>query len=467
MGLTQVKTDGIAADAVTGAKVADDQIDSEHYIAASIDNEHLADNAVGLAEMAHGTDGNLITYDASGAPDHVATGSSGQVLTSNGAGTAPTFQDVAVVPKSFRNLMINGAMNVAQRATSETSGSGIQNFSTVDRWRITWGGLDAIVEAHQEQLTSSDTGPWALGFRNAWKLVNGSQGSGAGAADYIHPQYAIEAQDIASSGWVHTDPNSKITLSFWVKSSVAQTFYAYVRSMHGTSQSYPISYAVSANTWTKVTKTIPGHANVQIDNDNSAGLYLFFPTFFGTDRTDSGVSLNAWGAYSGSARTPDYTTSNSSWYNTNDATWHLTGVQVEVGDTATKFEHRQYGDELLRCQRYFYTITSIPGLTHATEDLGAAFAASGTEVQFPLNFPVFMRSTPAIEQRQGTEWFLIGQGNYGGNKFLSNNWIINNMAPNRGNLYTAPDANLSSYIGQMGTIQSKNTSARLGMVSEI
>jgi len=125
MALTQVKTAGIAADAVTGAKIADDQINSEHYVdgsidnahvaddqinsehyaAASIDHEHLADdavdadiladNSVGLAAMAHGTDGNLITYNASGEPAHVATGNDGQVLTSAGAGAAPTFEDIS------------------------------------------------------------------------------------------------------------------------------------------------------------------------------------------------------------------------------------------------------------------------------------------------------------------------------------------------------------------------------------
>ena len=117
MALTQVKTAGIAADAVTGAKVADDQIDSEHYIAASIDNEHLADNAVGLAEMAHGTDGNLITYDTNGAPAHVTTGSSGQVLTSNGAGAAPTFQAAAAGGATINNATANELVTVASTTT--------------------------------------------------------------------------------------------------------------------------------------------------------------------------------------------------------------------------------------------------------------------------------------------------------------------------------------------------------------
>ena len=100
-GVVQVAA--VAADAITGAEIADDAVDSEHYVAASIDNEHLADNAVGtdeiadnavtLAKMAGGTDGNIISYDASGDPVAIATGTDGQVLTSAGAGAPPAFED--------------------------------------------------------------------------------------------------------------------------------------------------------------------------------------------------------------------------------------------------------------------------------------------------------------------------------------------------------------------------------------
>jgi hypothetical protein len=90
-----VSTDKVVDDAITGAKIADDAIDSEHYVDGSIDPAHLADDAVTLAKMAGGTDGNLISYDTNGDVAAVATGDSGQILTSNGAGAAPTFQAAA------------------------------------------------------------------------------------------------------------------------------------------------------------------------------------------------------------------------------------------------------------------------------------------------------------------------------------------------------------------------------------
>ncbi len=282
-----------------------------------------------------------------------------------------------------RNLMINGAMNVAQRGTSDTTAT--QNFTTVDRWSVVWNGLEEQPSKYQEQLTSSDTGPWEKGFRNAWKLQNGNQTGGADANGYINPQYAVEAQDIASSGWVHTDPTSKITLSFWVKSSVAQTFYGYLYTADGTAQAYSFSYALSANTWTKVEKIIPGNANITINNDNGDGFRIYLPLFLGTDRTDSGNTLNTWAAYSSSSRTPDQTTT---WYTTNDATWHMTGMQLEVGSVATPFEHRSYADELMRCYRYFYGPMG--------EGLFGVGRTSNASTMWSVQFPTQMRNNPSL-----------------------------------------------------------------------
>ena len=87
-------------------------------------------------------------------------------------------------------------------------------------------------------------------------------------------QHRMEAQDIACSGWKHTSSSSYLTLSFWVKSSVAQTFYGQLRTIDGTSYHYPFSYALSADTWTKVEKTIPGNSNLTVNNDNGEGLRI-------------------------------------------------------------------------------------------------------------------------------------------------------------------------------------------------
>tara|TARA_R100000664_G_scaffold32699_1_gene48051 strand:- start:213 stop:1289 length:1077 start_codon:yes stop_codon:yes gene_type:complete len=263
-------------------------------------------------------------------------------LASDGTATAKITNNL-----SNRNLIINGAMQVAQRGTSSTT----SGMSTLDRWENAFSGQDEALTQAQHALTSSDTGPWEKGFRNSLHITNGNQTSGAGTSDNSYTTYGFEAQDIANSGWNYTSTSSYITLSFWIKSSVAQDFKGYLKTEDGTEKSYPFATgSLSADTWTKVTKTIPGHADLQFDNDTDKGLVLTLFQFIGTGSTGS-VTENAWANWSGSTQTADQT---STWWTTNNATWEITGVQLEVGDVATDFEHRSYGDELARCQRYYW-----------------------------------------------------------------------------------------------------------------
>ena len=249
---------------------------------------------------------------------------------------------------SHRNIVINGDMRIAQRGTSSTS----TGYQTVDRFKSIESGTDESPTYAQVDVASGTT-PYTLGFRKALRVTNGNQTGGAGGGDYIWIQTPLEAQDIANSGWNYTSSSSNITLSFWVKSSVAQDFKGYLRSNDGTNKAYAIATgSLSADTWTKITKTIPGHSDLQFDNDNGHGLEINFLPFLGTDRTDGSVAEDAWVTYSGSARTKDNT---STWYTTNDATFEITGVQLEVGPVSTPFEHRSYGDELMRCMRYYET----------------------------------------------------------------------------------------------------------------
>ena len=287
---------------------------------------------------------------------------------------------------SNRNIIINGAMQVAQRATSSTT----SGYGSLDRFAVSFAGTDEAVTHAQHALTASDTGPWAAGFRQSLHLTNGNQTSGAGSADTVRIYYGIEAQDLAQSGWDYTSSSSYVTLSFWVKSSVAQNFYGFFRSEDGTSRVYPFETgSLSADTWTKVTKVIPGSSSpaVQIDNDNGVGAYVFIMPFLGTDYTDSGVALNTWATYASGTRTPDYT---STWYTTDDSTFEITGVQLEVGSVATPFEHRTYADDLIKCQRYYFRFGGTQW-THVCMGI----MASATQVRATIQFPVTMRAVPS------------------------------------------------------------------------
>ena len=295
---------------------------------------------------------------------------------------------------SHRNIIINGAMTVAQRGQSSTS----SGYHTVDRFQVNNSATDEAPTQAQVDVASGTT-PYSLGFRKALKVTNGNQTSGAGASDFIRTLYYIEAQDLANSGWNYKSSSSYITLSFWVKASVAQTYYTNFRAFDGTQKMYYFSYTLSADTWTKVTHTIPGHADISFDNDNGQGMYIQWYQFRGTNNTGP-VTANQWHDLATSTFTPDQ---DSTWYTTNDATWEMTGVQLEVGDTATSFEHRSYGEELRRCYRYFQRLTSSDNY----QWVSLVSFYSGSEIHGFLKHFDTMRAVPTLSADTGANTFAV------------------------------------------------------------
>ena len=305
-----------------------------------------------------------------------------------------------ITNRSNRNLIINGAMQVAQRGTSTTT----HGYQTVDRFTTSVSGADEAPTQAQVDVASGTT-PYTLGFRKAFKMTNGNQTGGAGAADRVEIICKLEAQDIANSGWNYLSSSSYITLSYWVKSSVAQNFNLFLKTSDGTAKQYPMETgSLSADTWTKITKTIPGDSGLQIDNDNGEGLRIDFPIFYGTDLTNNSASLNTWANYNGAARTPDQT---STWYTTNDATFEITGVQLEVGSVATDFEHRSYGQELELCKRYFQVL--VDDGSSKSFGNGTCYSSSNMHLIVPLSPE--MRTTPTLDYTTGSNYYRMFRDN--------------------------------------------------------
>ena len=314
------------------------------------------------------TVGEIIAKDAAGAIGVTSIVTTNATITTAKVGAAVTISESGIEASGIgitcaninggqisgrRNIIINGAMLVAQRGTSAAS----DGYGSLDRFSANLAGNDEIPTQSQADVASG-TSPYAEGFRKCFRMTNGNQTGGADAADRVCILYTVEAQDLANSGWNYTSTSSFITISFWVKSSVAQNFYVLLRSRDGTERGYVFETgSLTADTWTKITKTVPGASNIQIDNNNGDGLQIEWQLFRGTDKTGS-VTLNQWATFDGSARVPDMT---STWYTTNDATFEITGVQLEVGPQATSFEHHSFADELRLCQRYFQRVNG--GLT--------------------------------------------------------------------------------------------------------
>ena len=282
-----------------------------------------------------------------------------------------------------RNIIINGDFRIAQRATSATA----EGYQTVDRFTYDAGGEDETITQAQVDVASGTT-PYTLGFRKAWKLTNGNQTGGAGASDYVQPQYRFEAQDIANSGWNYTSSSSFITLSFWVKSSVAGDYTLNFETQDGTAYRYLMEYTLSADTWTKVTKTISGNSNLTFNNDNGHGATIMLYPYLGSTYVQADQENNWYASSNGKYGT----TSTTSWWTTNDATWEITGIQLEAGSQATPFEHRSFGEELSLCQRYYQRWKGYSD--HNGVGAGRGNGTSGVFVS--VNLIQCLRATPSV-----------------------------------------------------------------------
>jgi len=232
--------------------------------------------------------------------ENTSTTNGGVSIDNDGHVTVDGQQLPTAGPLSNRNLIINGAMQVAQRGTASTS-SGI---NSVDRW---YGIFDqGAVTQSQEAIDLADQPFTEDGLRNYFRLTNNTASTAAAA--FRGFTQIIEAQNAATSGWNYTSSSSFITLSFWVRASVSQKFYGQLLTMDGTVQNYVFSFTPAANTWTKVVKTIPGNSNSQINLDNGEGIRVRIMPYWGTNFTDSGVAEDTWFAWTSGTRVPDMAT---------------------------------------------------------------------------------------------------------------------------------------------------------------
>jgi len=285
-------------------------------------------------------------------------------------------------PLSNRNLIINGDFQVAQRATSATSNS----YATVDRWKSTFSQTAGT----QSQLAFTSGDPYDEGFRYAYRLQVTSTSNNTSA--YVQMQSHLEAQEIARSGWKYKDSNRSLSCSFWVRSSLAGTYNVQYRADDVGSFFFNRAFTVAADTWTKVTHTIPGHASLVFDNNANSGLVIVIVAHYGTQHTGGSVSNNTWFSLSGGSYFPDYA---QNWGNTANATFDVTGVQLEVGSKATPFEHRSYADMLAKCQRYYYLHVFVEG--SSTKSIANAAAYHSSTAFGVDHFPVTMRTVPTLE----------------------------------------------------------------------
>ena len=306
---------------------------------------------------------------------HASSASNNIVLDSSGNAT---FAGTAVPSSSFlRNRIINGDMRIDQR----NAGASV---TPTDGQYLTDRFVAGLTAASKFTVQQSSTAP--TGFSNSL-LITSSSAYSVGTNDAFTVGQKIEGFNFADFMW-GTANAVTVTLSFWVRSSLTGTFGGAITNS-GDTRSYPFSYAISvANTWEQKIVTIAGDTSgTWVGSTNGVGARVWFGLGVGT--TYSGTA----GAWVGSAKVS--VTGATSVVGTNGATFYITGVQLEVGTAATPFERRQYGQELLLCQRYYEAnVNTNAGLGTATGFSGSV--TSGSNYYVSTSYLVQKRAAPTI-----------------------------------------------------------------------
>jgi hypothetical protein len=288
-------------------------------------------------------------------------------------GSNAVFSGVASPPNSmgFRNRIINGNMAIDQR----NAGAAVTSGYPVDRFSASFAGTGVV------SCARSTVAPG--GFTNSLSATVTTPDSSIAAGDIYRFFQNVEGLNMADLQFGSASA-SAITISFWVRSSVTGTYSVGIQN-NGSNRSYATTYTVNvANTWEYKTLTIPGDTTGTWLTDNSVGIRLLWDLGSGStwDQTaNTWAATNTW-----------KTSSQTNWISTNGATWYITGVQLEAGTNASPFERRDYGRELMMCQRYAYVNRVLSGIFGAFGLSG--FFENTTTALIPIRHPVEMRASP-------------------------------------------------------------------------
>jgi hypothetical protein len=324
------------------------------------------------------TNGVVITSDTSGEIELQANGVTKAKVTANGLQDA---NGASLRGGSFRNLFINGDMQIAQRNTSSAGNTG-NGYTTVDRF------LNWITGAGTWTMSQDSDVPSGQGFTNSFKMACTTANASLGTNSRFAILQVIEGQNLQHLKWGTASAES-ITLSFWIKSNKTGTYTLGLNQSNSVPATWHIAKTFtidSADTWEKKTLTISGNTATNINNTNSWGLRVIIYCASGSNYT-SGTLATSWEAQVSanaiSSSNVNIADSTSNYIN-------ITGVQLEVGSGASDFEHLPYDVQLARCLRYYWRPEA------ANKVFGCGYVVSTTRADMYSNFPVPMRSSPSI-----------------------------------------------------------------------
>ena len=302
--------------------------------------------------------------------------------------------DIGEQALSNRNVIINGAMQVAQRGTS-TASITTSGYYTADRFISTVNTMGTWT-----QSVESDA-PTGSGFRKSLKMLCTTADASPAAADVIQISQRFEGQNLQQF-LKGTASAKQFALSFWVKANVTGTYICEFQDNDNV-RTVSASYTISASaTWEKKTITFPADTTGALDNDSNLSLLLHFYLGAGSDRT-SGTLATTWGSTVTANRAVGQTNLAAATNNY----WQVTGVQLEAGSVATPFEFEDFGTTLAKCQRYYFRTPNTTAQSFANI-AGGGLTSSSTVAEFTITMPVSMRVAPTTFEASAAGTFNIG-----------------------------------------------------------
>jgi len=341
------------------------------------------------------------------------------------------------VSQGFKNRIINGAMVIDQRNAGASFNPTNISYN-LDRWSY-FQSQNNVFTGQQNQ--GSVTPP--AGFKNYLGFTSSSSAT-VSSSDYFVFSQAIEGYNVADLGWGTANAKT-VTLSFWVRSSLTGQFGGSLKNLNsGATRAYPFSYTISsANTWQQVSITVAGDTSGTWATDNTTGLSVCFD--LGSGSTFLGTA-GSWGGSNFLGATGD-----TKVVATNGATFYITGVQLEVGSTATNFETRSYTTELQLCQRYYETsgVISAGGYVVTISTGTNSISAGSTTANYvfgTLGFAVSKRTAPTMT--------INGAG--GTANTVSIPWFGTDLNANSGALWTSGTYGFNLYNASGVTLSAGN-----------
>jgi hypothetical protein len=282
-----------------------------------------------------------------------------------------------------RNVIINGAMNVAQRSTSETGlGGNADSYHTVDRFKLLAEGTTA------GRLTMSQDSSAPVGFANSTKLACTTADTSIAAAELLTLSQHIEGQNLQHF-CKGTSSAKPYAVSFYVKGNASAT---YVCELFDNSNNRHVCKTFSVTTdWTRVELSFPADTTGTISDNNSEGLRLQIFLHAGSNFT-SGTLPATWASKTNTNRAAGI----SSFFDSTSRTFFITGVQLEVGQNPTEFEHEPVERTMLKCQRYFYAFMTPGTANDVLESAFLATAYNDNSIYGPVFFPTEMRAQASL-----------------------------------------------------------------------